>query len=126
MPNALLIGMGIVPESESKILNRLAKECRYFLERGRLRVLYVLSIGESVSNVAIFFSVDEDTVYRWTERWNSEKSVADHERSGRPPTFREKDTGEHGINSSTWTCTELRLHFQKNGITVFESLSGAV
>ena len=126
MPYALTTGMGIVPELESKILNRLAKECRDPLERGHLRALYVLSIGESVSKVAIFFSVDEDTVYRWTERWNSEKSVGGHERSGRPPTFREKDTGKHGINSSTWRCAELRLHFQKNGITVFESLSGAI
>ena len=78
------------------------------------------------------FSVDEDTVYRWAERWNSEKSVADLERSGRPPTLGEKekkeikrlldenDPSKQGINSSTWTCTELRLHFQLKGIAVSE------
>ncbi|MDG6933746.1 MAG: IS630 family transposase [Nitrososphaerota archaeon] len=124
--------MGIVPDSESKILNRLAKESRDPLERERLRALYVLSIGESVSKVAIFFSVDVDTVYRWAERWNSEKSVADLERSGRPPSLGEKekkeikrlvdenDPGKHGNNSSTWTCTELRLYFQLKGIAVSE------
>ena len=40
----------------------------------------------SVKEASSIFSVDEDTVYRWAERWNSEKSVADLERSGRPPT----------------------------------------
>ncbi len=129
MPYALPTGMGIVPDSESKILNRLAKESRDPLERERLRALYALSIGYSVKEASRIFSVDEDTVYRWAERWNSEKSVADLERSGRPPSPGEKeikrlldenDPGKHGINSSTWTCTELRLYFQKMGITVSE------
>ena len=86
--------MGIVPNSESKILNRLAKESRDPLERERLRALYVLSIGYSVKEASRIFSVDEDTVYRWAERWNSEKSVADLERSGRPPTLSEKEKKE--------------------------------
>ena len=30
----------------------------------------------------------------------------------------ENDPGKHGINSSTWTCTELRIHFEKKGIVV--------
>ena len=29
--------------------------------------------------IAIYFSVDEDTVYRWVKRWNEEMSVADRE-----------------------------------------------
>ena len=86
----------------------------------------------SVKEASSIFSVDEDTVYRWAERWNSEKSVADPERSGRPPTLSEKekkeikrlldenDPSKQGINSSTWTCTELRLYFQKKGIAVSE------
>ena len=88
----------------------------------------------SVKEASRIFSVDEDTVYRWAERWNSEKSVADLERSGRPPTLGEKekkeikrlldenDPGKHGINSSTWTCTELRLYFRKKGISVSEEI----
>ena len=132
MPYALPTGMGIVPESDSSILNRLAKESRNILERERLRALYVLSIGYSVKEASKIFSVDEDTVYRWAESWNSGKSVADHERSGRPPSLGEKekkemkhlldenDPGKHGVNSSTWTCTELRLYFQKKGSAVSE------
>ena len=58
--------------------------------------------------------------------------VADLERSGRPPSLgedekkemkrvlNENDPGKHGINSSIWTCTELRLHFQKRDIAVSE------
>ena len=41
---SLPTGMGIVPDSESKILNRLAKESMDPLERERLRALYVLSM----------------------------------------------------------------------------------
>ena len=50
--------MGIVSESDSKILNRFAKESKDPLERERLRALYVLSLGEPVSRVAVYFSVD--------------------------------------------------------------------
>ena len=32
----------------------------------------------------------------------------------------ENDPSKQGINSSTWTCTELRLYFQKKGIAVSE------
>ena len=132
MPYPLLTEMGIIPESDSGILNSLAMESRDPLKKERLRALYVLSTGESVSKVAIFFSVDEYTVYRWAERWNSEKNVTDRERSGRPPSLggnekkeikrliEENDPGKYGINSSTWTCTELRIYFEKKGITFSE------
>ena len=124
--------MGIVSASGSKILNRLAKESKDPLERERLRALFVLSLGESVHRVASFFSVDDDTLYRWSERWNSEKDVSDREVSGRPPSLGENekkemkrlidenDPGKHGINSSTWTCTELRVYFERKGIAVSE------
>ena len=124
--------MSIISETDSGILNRLAKESRDPLERERLLALYVLSIGYSVKEASKIFSVDEDTLYRWAERWNSEKGVADHERSGRPPSPGEKekkeirhlvdenDPGKHGINSSTWTCTELRIYFGRKGMTVSE------
>ena len=32
----------------------------------------------------------------------------------------ESDPEKHGINSSTWTCTELRIYFRKKGISVSE------
>ncbi len=44
MPYGSPAEMGIVPDSESKILNRLAKESMDPLERERLRALYVLSM----------------------------------------------------------------------------------
>ena len=86
--------MGIVSESDSKILNKLAKECREPVERERLRSLYILSMGYSVKDVSRMFSVDEDTIYRWAERWNEERSVADLERSGRPPSLGEDEKKE--------------------------------
>ncbi len=86
--------MGIVSASGSKILNRLAKESKDPLERERLRALFVLSLGESVHRVASFFSVDDDTLYRWSERWNSEKDVSDREVSGRPPSLGENEKKE--------------------------------
>ena len=86
--------MGIVSESDSKILNRFAKESKDPLEREFLRALYVLSLGEPVSRVAVYFSVDEDTLYRWAQRWNDEKSAADRERSVRPPSLGEDEKKE--------------------------------
>ena len=83
-----------------------------------------------MSGVAVHFSVDEDTPDRWAQRWNGEKSAADRQRSGRPPSLSEdkkkemkrlidwNDPGKHGINSSTWTCTELRIHFENKDIAV--------
>ena len=78
------------------------------------------------------FSIAEDAIYRWAERWNSEKDVSDRERSGRPTSLGENEKkemkcplddnypGKQGINSSTWTCTELRLYFEGNGIAASE------
>lgn len=92
----------------------------------------MLSIIYSVKDASRVFSVAEDAIYRCAQRWNGERSVKYGDRSGMPtvPGEKEKkdmkhlldenDPGKHGINSLTWTCTELRLHFQKNGITVFE------
>ena len=68
MPYGSPAEMGIVPESDSKILNKLAKECRDPKERERLRALCILGIGYPVSDVSRMFFVDEDTVYRWAER----------------------------------------------------------
>ena len=61
---------GVIPGSDSGILNKLAKECRDPKEIKRL--------------------------------------------------LDEHDPDRHDINSSTWTCTELRLYFQRQGITVSE------
>jgi transposase len=77
-------------------------------------------------------SVAEDAIYRWAQRWNEERSVEDRDRSGRPPALGEKEKkeikrlpdwnehGKHGINPSTWTCTEPRLYFLRKGVTVSE------
>ena len=124
--------MGIIPVSDSGFLNKLAKECKDPWERDRLRAPYMLSIGYSVKDASRVFSVAEDAIYRWAQRWNEERSVDDRDRSGRPPALGEKekkeirrlldenDPGRHGINSSTWTCTELRLYFRRRGIAVSE------
>ena len=94
----------------------------------------MLSLGESVHRVASFFSVDEDTLYRLAERWNSEKDVSDRERSRSPQSLGENerkemkrlldenDPAKHGINSSTWTCIELRLYFEWKSIVVSEEI----
>ena len=55
--------MGIVSESDSGILNKLAKECKDPRERDRLRALYMLSIGYSVKDASRVFSVVEDAIY---------------------------------------------------------------
>ena len=86
--------MGIVSESDSGILNKLAKECKDPRERDRLRALCILSIGYSAGDVSRMFFVDEETLYRWAQRWNEERSVEDRDRSGRPPALGEKEKKE--------------------------------
>ena len=120
--------MGLVSESDSKILGKLARECRDPKERERLRALFILSIGHSGSDVSKMFFIDEDTICSGTRK----ETCSDSERSGRQPSLgnREKDEtkhlieengpGKHGINLSTWTCTKLRLYFGRKGIAVSE------
>ncbi len=50
MPYALLIEIGIIPESDAGFLDKLAKECKDPRERDRIRGRYMLSIGYSVKD----------------------------------------------------------------------------
>ena len=84
--------------------------------------LHALSRGYAVSLVAEIFCVDEASVYRWIDRWQAERNLADQPREGRPPKLAEKDKKEikklveendpkkHGVNASFWDCKELRLY----------------
>ena len=83
MPYDFPTGMGIVPESDSKILNKLVKECRDPKERERLQALCILSIGYSVSEVSRMFFVDEDTVYADGHSDGMRKGVAGRRHSAR-------------------------------------------
>jgi transposase len=43
-----------------------------------------------IRDASMVFSVAEDVIYRWAQRWNEERSVEDRDRSGRPPALGEK------------------------------------
>lgn len=117
----------LIPGSDSYLLDEAAKKCKDAKERERLRALYVLSIGYTVSEVVKMFCVDESTIYNWIARWQEEKTLADKPREGRPPSLDEKDKKEirklvgesdpkkHGVNASFWDCRELRDYFGKKG-----------
>lgn len=81
-------------QEDSATLRELAARCKDAKERERLRALYALSIGQSITIVRNIFCVEESTIHRWIERWGSEKNLADKPKSGRPPTLDEKDKSE--------------------------------
>lgn len=119
---------------DSAVLKRMAEEknSKDAKDRERLRALYAISIGRSVSDVAEVFCVDEQTLYNWIDKWREERNISDKPRSGRPPAFTEEekkelkklvddnDPKEHGINASFWDCAELRRYYLKNGKDVSE------
>lgn len=117
-------------EEDSFVLRGLAAECKDAKERERLRALYALSIGQSVSLVTSVFCVDDATVYRWVEKWREERSLADGGRPGRPLVLDEKDRQrirglvdegspkKHGVNAGCWGTRELRTYFAKRGKVV--------
>jgi transposase len=114
-------------QEDSITLRELAAKCKDAKERERLRALYALSIGQSVATITNIFCVDESTIYRWIGRWESEKSLADNPKQGRPPLLDEDDKAElkdlveennpkrHGINASFWDTKEIQTYFMNNG-----------
>ena len=106
-------------------LRELARACKDYKERERLRALYALSIGKPFNLVSEIFCVDEETVRKWIHRWEEEKSLKDMPRDGRPPSLGDGDKKEikrlveennpkkHGLNASAWDCSELRKYFAK-------------
>ncbi len=68
--------MGVIPECDSGILNRLVKECRDPKEKERLRALCILSIGYSVSDVSgLFLSMQKYTALKWSARGRVRQEV---------------------------------------------------
>ena len=122
------------PQNDSEQLKKLLGEPKdeETRKRERLRAIYAVSIGCSVSDVAEIFCVDEQTIYNWIDVWREERNVSDKPRSGRPPAFTdeekkelkklidENDPKEHGINASFWDCAELCKYYLKNGKNVSE------
>jgi len=117
----------VVLRGDEWLLRVLAKKCKDAKEKVRYLALHALSKGYAVSSVAEIFCVDEATIYRWIERWQVERNLADQPKEGRPPKLAEKDKGEirklveendpkrHGVNASFWDCRELRLYFLRRG-----------
>lgn len=114
-------------EIYSNELRELARACKDYKERERLRALYALSIGKPFKLVSEIFCVDEDTLRNWIHRWEEEKSLKDAPRDGRPPSLDEKDKKEikklveennpkkRGLNASAWDCSELKKYFARKG-----------
>lgn len=114
-------------EAFSRELRELARACRDYKERERLRALYALSIGKPFNLVSEIFCVDEDTLRNWVKKWEEEKNLKDKPREGRPPSLDENDKKEikklveennpkkHGLNASTWDCGELKKYFAARG-----------
>ena len=114
-------------EEDRDILRELARKSKDPKERERLRALYILSIGETVERVMVFFAVEESTVYRWIDKWKEDRNMHDKPRDGRPPSIgpdekkeikelvNENDPRKHGINANCWDTKELREFFASKG-----------
>jgi len=118
--------MGVF-EEDRDILRDLARKSKDPKERERLRALFILSLGESIERVMVFFAVDESTVYRWIEKWTEERDMHDRPRDGRSPSIgpdekkeikelvNENDPQKHGINANCWDTKELQAYFASKG-----------
>ena len=112
-------------EGDSNILGDLYKNCKDVKEKIRYEALYAVSRGKPVKDVADIIAVEESTVYDWIHRWESEESISDKPRSGRPTKITkddekeirriidENDPKKYGINASSYTTKELQLYFTK-------------
>lgn len=110
-------------EKDEGLLKELAANCKDAKEKVRYLALHAISRGYVVSAIAEIFCVDEATVYRWIERWEEEKSLADKPKEGRKPSFDEKEKEKlkklvkenepqkYDINASFWDCRELQKYF---------------
>lgn len=119
----------VLLEEDRDILRELARKSKDPKERERLRALYILSLGETVERVMVFFVVDKSTVYRWIEKWNEERNMHDKPRDGRPPSIgpaekkeikklvAENEPKKHGINANCWDTKELQTYFALKGKT---------
>lgn len=117
----------MIPPEDSQRLRELAKDCKDAKEKLRYLALHALALGHAVQAVAQIFCVDEATVYRWVERWQEEKNLADKPREGRPPELTEKDKEQikklveennpqkHGMNAGIWDTKELQWYFLQRG-----------
>ncbi len=114
-------------EIYSNELRELARKCKDYKERERLRALYALSIGKPFNLVSEIFCVDEGSLRNWVRKWGEEKSLKDLPRDGRPPSLNDEDKKEikklveennpkkYGLNASAWDCSELRKYFARKG-----------
>lgn len=112
-------------EEDEPLLRDLLKKCRDVKEIGRYAALHGVSVGVSVPQISKILDVEESTVYDWIHRWESERSVKDKPRSGRPSLITKEDEKEikdlldendpkkHGINASSYTTAELQEYFLK-------------
>jgi transposase len=112
-------------EGDSNTLGDLYKNCKDAKEKIRYEALYAVSRGNNVRNVANIIAVEESTVYDWIHLWETERTVSDKPRSGRPSKLTEEDENEikelidendpkkHGINAMSYTTVELQEYFMK-------------
>ena len=112
-------------EGDTNVLGDLYKNCKDVKEKIRYEALYAVSRGRAVADVADIIAVEESTIYDWIRRWESEKTISDKPRSGRPPSITKEDEEEmkrlidendpkkHGINAMSYTTAELQEYFMK-------------
>lgn len=117
-------------DADSKKLGLLYKQERDIRRKERYHALFLLSIGDSVSETAKRFLREEDTVRMWKQQWESQHSVDDASRSGRPPELNENTQkkivklveedkpNKHGLSVGHWDCKELCKWLEKHGMMV--------
>lgn len=117
-------------EQDESILRELAAHCKDAKEKVRLLALHAISKSYTVDAVADIFCVDDSTIRDWINKWLTERSVSDQERSGRPSVLSNKDKTtiaklieennpkKHGVNAGLWDTKELQLYFAMHGQVV--------
>lgn len=108
----------------------LYKNADIVRESRRYHAVLLVKIGKKVSEVAELLFTTEDTIRSWIKKWDSEKSIRDKQRPGKPCKLTKEEEEElcrlvdennpenHGYNVSGWDCVELQTYvkdkFNKN------------
>jgi len=80
-------------ESEKQILERIVKESSFYRERNRAQAILLSSQGHTIPELTKIFQVDRETITRWFDRFETNRTsgLKDAPGRGRPPKVKPEE-----------------------------------
>lgn len=130
------LGVRALTEEEQQTIERLVHaRTAAVREVERARMIALSSQGKRVAEIAAEIRCDRDTVRLWVKRFNALglDGLADHPRSGHPPTYTAEQVGEVlaaalskpldlGLPFASWTLDRLEAYLgEEKGLPIKRS-----